>query len=123
LHADQVRRSSAVTLTLLPMLASAAVAAQPAASVVPGDPARCPPRAAEPLLTPPGLTPTIDECRQDPCDARCAPDPAVGAPDPQDEVQVDEVEVDDPRPIYLDGGGSGWVFRGGFGHYFWPAGG
>lgn len=99
LHACLVRRSISVKLTLLPMLASAAVAAQP---VTPDEAAQGPPPGAEPMLSPPGLTPTIDECREDPCNPRCPP-------------EADECEP----PV----SGGGWIFRGGFGHYFWSAGG
>jgi hypothetical protein len=91
-----------VKLTLLPMLASAAVAAQPAAS---DDSPQGPPGLTEPAVSPPGLTPTVDECRQQPDNPGC-----VVAPDP---------DGDDPRRLYIDG----WVLRGGFGHYFWTSGG
>jgi hypothetical protein len=115
LHAIAVRRSLAVKLTLLPMLASAAAAAQPATE---GAPPLPPPGAIEPMLSPPGLTPTIDECRADPEDPHCPP-------------------VDDRPPVTGYGGYAHGVFvghihghhhhhgvfRGGFGHYFWAAGG
>ncbi len=121
-----MRRSLAVKLTLLPMLASAAVAAQPATEDAP--PLQ-PPGATEPMLSPPGLTPTIDECRADPEDPRCPP-------------VDDQPPVDDDPPITGDGGYTHGVFvghlrdhyhhhhhhehgvfRGGFGHYFWASGG
>src|SRR5215475_15918247 len=113
------------------MLASAAVAAQPAPD---DEPLLQPPGATAPMLSPPGLTPTIDECRIDPDDPRCPP---------VDECQIDP---DDPRCPPVDdqplvtGYGSyahgvfvgpihhhhhhhhHGVFRGGFGHYFWAAG-
>jgi len=89
-----------VKLTLLPMLASAAVAAQPAVSD------ESPPATNEPTFSPPGLTPTVDECQQEPNNPRCVP---VLEPD------------DNPRRLYIDD--DGWVFRGGFGHYFWTSGG
>lgn len=100
-----MRRSSAVKLTLLPMLASAAVAAQPA---VPDESPLPPPAMNEPMLSPPGLTPTVDECQQEPDNPRCAPALAPDGPDAACRLHVD---------------GSGWVFRGGFGHYFWTSGG
>jgi hypothetical protein len=109
-HADPVRRSSAVKLTLLPMLASAAVAAQPA---TPDEPPLAPPGATEPMLSPPGLTPTLDDCRLDPGAPRCAGPLTESAQDPEE-------TADDERKTY-HGGGS-WVFHG-FGHYFWHAGG
>jgi hypothetical protein len=84
-----------VKLTLLPMLASAAVAAQPAT------PDQAPP-GAEAMLSPPGLTPTIHECLEGPCNPRCVPTAA---------------ECEPPNS------GGGWIFRGGFGHYFWSVGG
>lgn len=110
-----MRRSHAIKLTLLPMLASAAVAAQPATE---DEPPLQPPGATASMLSPPGLTPTIDECQTDPDDPRCPP-------------------VDDQPPVtgygsYAHGVFVGHihgrhhrhhgVFRGGFGHYFWAAG-
>jgi hypothetical protein len=63
-QAREVRRSVAVKLTLLPMLASAAVAsAQPARAPI--DTALAPPGLTEPVLSPPGLTPPLD-CAADP---------------------------------------------------------
>ncbi len=110
-------------LTLLPMLASAAAAAQPAIS---DEPPLQPPGAAEPMLSPPGLTPTIDECRAEPEDPRCPP--------------VDDQPPVDDEPLVTGYGGHAHgvfvghlrhhhhphgrgVFRGGFGHYFWASGG
>ena len=105
----------AIKLTLLPMLASAAVAAQPASE---DEPPLQPPGATAPLLSPPGLTPAIDESPADLDDPSCPP-------------------VDDEPPITDDGihaygvfGGHirrhhhhrHGVFRGGFGHYFSAAG-
>jgi hypothetical protein len=105
----------AVKLTLLPMLASAAVAAQPASE---DEPPLQPPGATAPLLSPPGLTPAIDGCPADLDDPSCPP-------------------VDDDLPVADDGiyaygvfGGHirrhhhhrHGVFRGGFGHYFSAAG-
>jgi hypothetical protein len=57
------------------------------------------------VFAPPGLTPTIDDCAQTPCDPRCTPAPL------------------DNESITYWGGGRMWIFRGGFGHYFWTAGG
>jgi hypothetical protein len=116
-----MRRSAAVRLTLLPMLATAAVAgiasADPppaddtpsnapgtvAPSVVPDsafegvppeyDTTLAPPGMTEPILAPPGMTPPLD------CD---------------DDPDWDE------RPECTVSGG---VIRGGFGHYFWVGGG
>jgi hypothetical protein len=112
-----VRRSLAVKLTLLPMLASAAAAAQPASS---DEPPLQPPGATEPMLSPPGLTPTIDECQIDPGDPPCPPE--------------DEPPTDEGYGGYAHGVFVGHirgrhhhhhhpVFRGGFGHYFWASGG
>jgi len=70
-HADPVRRSSAVKLTLLPMLASAAIAAQPA---TPDEP-------------------PLDDCRQDPGAPRCAGPLTESAQDPQE-------TADDERKTY-----------------------
>ena len=101
-----MRRSSAVKLTLLPMLASAAAAAQPA-------PEQLPPGPPEPVLAPPGLTPTIDDCRNEPDNPLCAP------------VYEDDVPLlyQDSRYVhggYYPGGHrpAHCVFHGGFGHYF-----
>ena len=128
-----VRRSMAVKLTLLPMLASAAVAAQPAAS---DEPPLQPPGATAPMLSPPGLTPTIDECSADPEDPRCPPVDECSA-DPEDPCPP----IDEESPVTGYGGYAGGVFvghihgrhhhhhphhgvfRGGFGHYFWAPGG
>jgi len=112
----------AVKLTLLPMLASAAVAAQPAGE---DEPRLQPPGATESLVSPPGLTPTIDETT-----------PAIdGCPADLDDPSCPP--VDDEPPITDDGihaygvfGGHirrhhhhrHGVFRGGFGHYFSAAG-
>lgn len=118
-----MRRSSAVKLTLLPMLASAAVAAQPA----PDEPPLQPPGATAPMLSPPGLTPAIDECQDTPDDPPCPPEESEEPEDQPEQVYLD----------YLGGGGGGFggfihrrlshhhhgVFRGGFGHYFGAAGG
>jgi len=104
-QAPHVRRSVAVKLTLLPMLASAAVAsAQPARAPVATpqaagvgapsfDTTLAPPGMTEPVLAPPGLTPPID----------CANDPDWN---PRVECTV-----------------TAGVIRGGFGHYFWVGGG
>jgi hypothetical protein len=128
-----VRRSLAVKLTLLPMLASAAAAAQPAGN---DEPPVQPPGATEPMLAPPGLTPALDECSVDPDDPRC---PLL------DECQTDPgdppcpLEEESPEAAgyggYVQGIFGGpihgrhhrhhhrGVFRGGFGHYFWSSGG
>jgi hypothetical protein len=147
-----VRRSLAVKLTLLPMLASAAAAAQPAPSDEPPvqppgatepvqppgatEPVQ-PPGATEPVLSPPGLTPGIDECSADPEDPRCPP---------LDECQTDPSDPPCPPPEEESPEAEGYggyvhgifggpirvrhhhhhhrgVFRGGFGHYFWASGG
>jgi hypothetical protein len=121
-----MRRSAVVRLTLLPMLATAAVAgadAPPAGSpsndppsnapgtvapsVVPDsafdgvppefDTTFAPPGMTEPVLAPPGMTPPLD------CDASEGNDPDW-----------------DERPECTVSGG---VIRGGFGHYFWVGGG
>jgi hypothetical protein len=94
LHAKDVRRSTAVKLTLLPMLATAAVAA--------ADPPRgpepplSPPGIMQPVLAPPGMTPTAGELD-------CEDDPNW------------ELRVDCMHDVA--------VVRGGFGAYFWTGGG
>ena len=95
-----MRRSSVVQLTLLPMLATAAVAvAQPSITDDPPPMQQLTPTPEpEPVLSPPGMTPTIREL---PCDR-----------DPNWEL----------RPDCTDEGGGG-VIRGGFGSYFWSSGG
>jgi hypothetical protein len=128
-----VRRSLAIKLTLLPMLASAAAAAQPAPS---DDSPLQPPGATETMLTPPGLTPAIDECSGDPDDPRC---PLLDEcqTDPSDPPCPPE-EEESPEAAgyggYVQGIFGGpirgrhhhhrhhGVFRGGFGHYFWASG-
>ncbi len=121
-----MRRSTAVKLTLLPMLASAAVAAAepplpPAdpdpsaddAPAVPDEAQVSPPGATQPLpapadpseqlgLAPPGMTPTLQELD---CDD-----------DPNWRLRDDCFDDDDD--VYVSGG----VIRGGFGSYFWSGG-
>ena len=104
-----MRRSRVVHLTLLPMLASAAVASaqaapEPAGELVltaPGMTAPADAPATGFALSPPGLTPTIDEldCDDDPS-WRLRPDC--------------EGDAD---------GAAGGVIRGGFGNYFGSGGG
>ncbi|HTR49908.1 MAG TPA: hypothetical protein VMJ10_04315 [Kofleriaceae bacterium] len=108
-----MRRSSVVQLTLLPMLATAAVAAgqpgpdQDPQSQAPGatDPAADATTSAsqqptgadgDVILEPPGMTPTIIELD-------CADDPNW-------RLRADCVDVDDVV-----------VVRGGFGGYFWSS--
>jgi len=97
-----VRRSTLVRLTLLPMLASAAVAsADPPGETAPiSEPQLGPSGIAggDEILMPPGVTPPLD-CREDPeWEAR-------------PECDVAGVTI------------RGGIIRGGFGHYFWAAGG
>lgn len=111
-----MRRSTVVTLTILPVLAAAAVAradnpppAPPTvpASLLPPDAwsgqesGLQPPGMTEQVLMPPGMTPPID-CEDDDenWDTRPECQPATG--------------------YYVF---DGRVIRGGFGHYFWVAGG
>ena len=104
MHARSVRRSLVVRLTLLPMLATAAVAAAddapptvPASAIDQLPPAfdttLSPPGMTEPVLSPPGLTPPL----------ACA----------------DEPDWDAHPECNVRGG----VIYGGFGHYFWIGGG
>ena len=90
MHDDRMRRSSVVRLTLLPILATAAVAAAQPGPQYP---------EPEPVLAPPSMTPTIRELD---CDH-----------DPNWELRPDCVDTDDGVVIV----------RGGFGAYFWSAGG
>lgn len=128
-----MRRSLAVKLTLLPMLASAAAAAQPAPS---DEPPQQPPGATEPMLAPPGLTPATDPC-SDPDDPRCPlldecqTDPS-DPPCPPEEEESPEAEGYGGYVHGIFGGRllgrhhhhhHRGVFRGGFGHYFWASGG
>jgi hypothetical protein len=113
-----VRRSLAVKLTLLPMLASAAAAAQPAST---DDPPMQPPGETEPMLTPPGLTPTLDDCQDDPADPPCPPeeDPL---PETEDGGYARGI-FGGPIRIHRHHHHHHGVFRGGFGHYSWASGG
>jgi hypothetical protein len=101
-----MRRSSVVRLTLLPLLATAAVAsAQPGPDEPLSPPGMSPsgmsPSEASPLgLSPPGLTPTIDELD---CDH-----------DPNWQLRDDCAIDDNGNPI---------IVRQGFGAYFWTGGG
>jgi hypothetical protein len=110
-----VRRSLAVKLTLLPMLASAAAVAQPAST---DEPPLQPPGETEPMLSPPGLTPTID-----PGDPPCPPaDDALPETDDGDYAHgIFGGHIRD-RHHHHHHHHRG-VFRGGFGHYFWASGG
>ncbi|HEY3805027.1 MAG TPA: hypothetical protein VGL61_20595 [Kofleriaceae bacterium] len=108
-----MRRSTVVTLTILPVLAAAAVARAdpPPPPVVPpsalppdapfgDDQTLRPPGMTEQVLMPPGMTPPLD-CEDDPnWDVRPECQPSYG--------------------YYIF---DGRVIRGGFGHYFWVAGG
>jgi hypothetical protein len=91
-----MRRSSVVRLTLLPILATAAVAA---AQPGPQDPEPVADPVAEPMLAPPSMTPTIQQLD---CDQ-----------DPNWELRDDCVQTDHGVVIV----------RGGFGGYFWSGGG
>jgi hypothetical protein len=113
MHDWVVRRSSMVSLTLLPMLASAVVAADPPPveqttidAQAPDALSLSPPGMTDPILAPPGMTPPFDlcECRQNPGDDRCDPAMVREAAEACD-------AIDDP-----------WVIRGGFGNYFWTGG-
>ena len=91
-----MRRSTSVTLTLVPILAAVAVAS---ADPPPQELILEPPGLVGPLLAPPGMVPTILELR-------CEDDPEWRM-----RIDCNEVDVD------------GTVIRGGFGQYFWTAGG
>jgi hypothetical protein len=103
-----MRRSPVVQLTLLPMLATAAVASIAAAdppSIYDGPPpmeAAGPPGQTGPALTPPGMTPAIIalSCNEDP-NWRLRPD------------------CEEDAGYYY----QGHVIRGGFGGYFHGGGG
>jgi hypothetical protein len=101
-----MRRSTVVQLTLLPMLATAAVAAAdpPAVGEAPLAVEVTAPGMTAPVMSPPGMTPGITEldCQTDP-NWRLRTD-------------CDEYE---PGGYYYQGG----VIRGGFGGYFWTGGG
>lgn len=89
-----MRKSAAVKLTLVPLLAASALAYAQAPGVV------------EPQLSPPGMTPTID-------DYACQDDPNAELRDDCTQSVIDGemvwVETD--------------VVRGGYGGYFWTGGG
>jgi hypothetical protein len=103
-HHVNVRRSTMVKLTLLPLLATAAMASSaaadppPSSGYGPGAGAPMPPGMTDPSLSPPGMTqPVMDrDCRD--------PDPAR-------------------RPPGCDSSHFSGTFRGGFGHYFGTSGG
>ena len=114
MHLNCMRRSSVVQLTLLPMLATAAVAVADVPTAAPSVPPTAAPSTVptsapstvptawpiEPVLAPPGMTPTLQDltCEEDP-NWRLRPD----CPD-EDDV------------YWYDNGG---VIRGGFGTYFY----
>jgi hypothetical protein len=116
-----MRKSAAVKLTLVPLLAMSALAyaqapgqtpAQPdptgtdQARFIPFDAFDGAPDAATPVLSPPGMTPTIDELR-------CEQDPNAELRD-----DCTETEIEGER-VWVDSG----VVRGGYGGYFWTGGG
>jgi hypothetical protein len=107
-----MRKSAAVKLTLVPLLAASAMAYAQAPGMT--DPSGAPigatmpsqwvdtlPAAMEPVLSPPGMTPTIDELD-------CDTDPNA---DVRDDCAAAEGEG--------EGGVPGIVVRGGYGSYFW----
>jgi hypothetical protein len=89
-----MRKSAAVKLTLVPLLAASAMAYAQA------------PGVTEPVLSPPGMTATIDELA---CDE-----------DPNWQLREDcsEAEIDGQSVIVETD-----VVRGGYGGYFWTGGG
>ncbi len=91
-----MRRSSIVQLTLLPLLASSAIAS---ADITDDPPPIMTPSMTSPMLMPPGMTPTIDELS-------CDDDPNW-----QQRPDCQETVVDT------------YVVRGGYGGYFWSGGG
>jgi hypothetical protein len=100
-------------LTLLPMLATAAVAAADPVGPDPW-PQISPPGMTEPTLSPPGMTPTADECQSLQDDIRCDPQYFVDPCDPD----LDDPDDPDCYPYtYVSGG----VVYGGFGRYFWAS--
>jgi hypothetical protein len=133
-----VRRSTVVQLTLLPMLASAAVAAAdppgadaPIEGAPPADPSLQPPGMApvidaaappaDPPLQPPGMAPMADPA---------APPMSIDLAPPGMTPTITELDCDDdpswrlrPDCDLYDDGAPGGVIRGGFGSYFWSGGG
>ncbi len=98
-----MRKSAAVKLTLVPLLAASALAyAQPA----PDEPPIAPPGMSTEVLMPPGMTPSID-------DLSCEEDPNW-----QLRNDCEQVEIDGERMVV----GTD-VVRGGYGGYFWTGGG
>jgi hypothetical protein len=130
-----MRRSVNVSLTLLPVLASAAVASADSLYDDPPPVESMPTDSVSPTVTPavspPGLTPPISQ-------GVPPPDPGreLG---PQDQIfmppgltpTVDEVDCDDPALPYWEYQvvcedvevDEDVVVRGGFGTYFWSGGG
>jgi hypothetical protein len=105
-HPYNVRRSTVVTLTLLPMIAAAAVAS--ADDDPPQDPdvtVLAPPGMTEPSFRPPGMVPIHEPGAMQ---LDCSVDPDWRLRD--DCIQPTSV-------------GFYSVYRGGFGSYFWAGGG
>ena len=118
MHRGCMRKSTAVTLTLVPLLAASALAyaqapgaTDPTTDVPPAmtsswlDGA---PGAMEPVLSPPGMTPSIDELD-------CIDDPNAQFRD-----DCSDPDADTDGHVWVEGGG---IVRGGYGHYFWTGGG
>ena len=114
-----MRKSAAVKLTLVPLLAASALAYAQAPGQIDPDPTGTDqqgyisfdkfegaPDGAAPVLSPPGLTPAIDEMS-------CADDPNADLRDDCTETVIDG------ETVWVDSG----VVRGGYGGYFWTGGG
>lgn len=107
-----MRRSKSVRLTLLPWLASVALAQAPAAC------------AEEPLRAPPD-TPSFrdpDCCDADAGDDDCFGRAQSGASSEPEDAPVFHPTTDDDDSVVL-GSSPVPVYRGGFGGYFWAGGG
>ncbi len=106
-----MRKSAAVTLTLVPLLAASALAhAQAPGQTDPQAPLSAQwldgaPGAMDPVLSPPGMTPAIDELD-------CIDDPNAQFRNDCSDDDVDE-------HVWVEDG----VVRGGYGGYFWTGGG
>ena len=123
-----MRRSLHVSLTLLPVLASAAVAS---ADSLTDDPPPVEALPTDPVVSPPGLTPPISEGVPPPNPGReLGPQDQVFMP-PGMTPTIDEVDCDDPALPYWEYQlvcedaevDEDVVVRGGFGTYFWSGGG
>lgn len=120
-----MRRSTTIRLTLLPLLASAAMAHAQA----PGETAPAPPSPPAPPANGPGAAPApdaqLDAPAPPPPPPMDTPSNAPGMTPPLSEECQEDPDLEDcPTAVWSETTYTGGViYRGGFGGYFWTGGG